>query len=89
MWKDTTSYSRDDKERKPDCFTAKSGKLTITVTCGHIHYRGVWIMHCFKLGIDTLELKNCTSLEEAKMRAISIVKSEFSQLSSDANKFDV
>lgn len=87
MWKDITSYSRDDKERKPTTFEAKSGKLRIVVTCGHIHYRGEWIMHCDKLGIDTLHLKNCESLKEAKIRAISIVKSEVSRLAVDVSEF--
>jgi len=77
-WKDTTNYSRDDKERIPTAFAATLGDLRIVVTSGHIYYRGQWIMHCFKVGVDTLPL-NVVSLEEAKNKALEIVKSKITK----------
>jgi hypothetical protein len=47
----------------------------ITVTCGHINYRGTWIMHCYPLWIDTKPL-NATTKEEAQQEALSIVKAK-------------
>lgn len=87
VWKDTTSYSRSDVDRKPSCFSAKSGSLNITVTNGHIHYKGKWIMHCFKLGIDTMPLPDCANEQEAKHRAIAIVRDTASRIVDDANGF--
>ena len=45
MWKDTTSYSRD-QPRIPSCWTANVGDFRITVTKGHIYHPGKWVMHC-------------------------------------------
>lgn len=71
-WKDTTSYSRGEKERKPNTWTVKNGGVSITVTCGHIHHPGAWIMHCSSVGMDTRYI-NAKSLEEAKAIAVDDV----------------
>lgn len=74
-WKDTTSYSRD-KERKPTCWTADYGdNLRITVTCGHVRYRGTWVMHCHSLRIDTKPIDAADSLDDAKTMAEAYVRS--------------
>jgi len=82
MWKDTTSYSRDDKERNPTTFTTTTNTVKITVTCGHINHRGVWVMHAHPFGINTKELKAKT-LEDAKAEAIGIVKAKAAKIVSD------
>lgn len=74
MWKDTTSHRQGDKERVPTSFTAKSGPVAITITCGHIDYTPDWVMHCAALSINTHHLVGVSSLEGAKMAAITIVK---------------
>lgn len=48
-WKDTTSYSRGDKEREPKTFSATCGPLKLTVTKGHIYYPGKWVAHAYPL----------------------------------------
>ena len=74
MWKDATSYSQRDLERVPKTFTAKVGELSVTVTCGHINYKGQWIMHCHKIGMDEVEMVGCDSSQEAKVRAVVLVR---------------
>lgn len=76
-WTDSTSYSRDDKERVPVSWSTEIGGLRITVTCGHIHHKPDWVMHCFNIGIDTLPI-TATNAEDAKLIAIKIVKSRIS-----------
>ena len=85
MWQDKTSYSRSDVERKPTTWTAQSGRLTVTVTCGHIDYKPDWVMHCHELGINTRPLPNAGSKEEAQAQAIAVVKAKIASLMADAN----
>jgi len=82
MWKDTTSYCLSDKERVPTAFTIKTKNLRITVTCGHIHHKGDWIMHCPQLGISCLNLAS-SSLDEAKASSIHVVKETLKQLTNE------
>lgn len=72
-WKDTTSYSQSDKEKKPTTWTVKNGPLQITVTCGHNHYKPDWVMHCRELGIDTKHIGAFDTPYEAKQCAITVV----------------
>lgn len=72
-WKDITSYSQSDKERKPSAWEIRNNNIRITITCGHIHYRPEWIMHCYALGIDTKELTKGINKQQAKDEALKIV----------------
>lgn len=63
-WKDTTSYSRSDVERKPTTFSAQCGPMRLVVTSGHIRYPGRWVAHGFPL-FENKELK-ATTREEAQ-----------------------
>lgn len=83
MWKDVTSYSQGDKERIPTAFECRSGDLRIYITCGHINYRGEWVMHCQALGIDTLHLKTVKTFDEAKARSVKIVSMKLDRLKSN------
>lgn len=75
MWKDTTRYSRGERGKKePNCFTTKSGPISISVTTGHIHHPGRWVMNCSALGIKGHELFDCGNLEEAKRMAVALVR---------------
>lgn len=81
IWKDTTSYSMGQRGKKePTSYTTESGELRITVTCGHIDWCGEWIMNCYTLGMSQVELIKCESVEEAKLRAIVLVKNRLSYL---------
>jgi hypothetical protein len=76
VWKDCTNYSRNDEERKPTSFELKfSSDLRITITNGHLYYKGQWIMHCFNVGIDTYPL-NVKTQEEAQEKAIATVRAK-------------
>lgn len=79
-WKDVTSYSRDDKERKPTTFEAKEGALRIVITCGHIHYRPQWVMHCHALSIDTYPLKKGATKEQAEDESLALVHERLEDL---------
>jgi hypothetical protein len=83
IWKDCTSYSRNDKERKPTIFELKlpSG-LRISIVNGHIYYKGQWIMHCFDIGIDTHPL-NVKTQEEAQEKAIKTVRTKIKRWHDD------
>lgn len=73
MWKDITTFSKGDKERKPTIFEAKHGDLRIVILNSHINYRGEWVMHCRALAIDTLPLKIANTKEDAEKLALEIV----------------
>lgn len=70
-WEDTTGYSQG-KERTPTTWTLNTGRLRITVTCGHIHYKPKWIMHCREIGIDAQGL-NATDRFKATHEALVFV----------------
>ena len=86
MWKDVTSYSRNDMERKATSFQAVEGSLKIVITCGHLAYRPEWVMHCSALGIDTLPLKKGLSKEQAEAAALAVVFQKLAHLTECAGK---
>lgn len=86
MWKDVTSYSQGDKERKPTSFENVSGDLRICITCSHIQYRGEWVMNCKALGIDTLHMKTCKTQDDAEKRAIHNVRLKLKKLTDSLNE---
>lgn len=58
MWKDTTSYSQGQRGKvEPRTWTAEAEGVRITVTNNHLHAPGKWVMHCFSLGMDTVDTK--------------------------------
>lgn len=85
-WKDVTSYSRDDKERKPTTFEAKEGALRIVITCGHINHRPQWVMHCGALSIDTYPLKEGATKEQAEEESLALVHERLEDLAKCAAK---
>lgn len=82
-WKDVTTYSRGDKERKPTTWEIKGGSLKIDVTCGYIHRKGEWIMHCFAVGIDTYHLKYAETKEQAQEAALRMVRTKIQSMLED------
>jgi hypothetical protein len=71
-WKDSTSYSQSDKERKPTSFTVKIKNIDITihkyVGCGDMLF----------VSSRTLKIQTCnldtTNYEEAKEKALACIK---------------
>lgn len=77
-WKDVTTYSRSDKERKPSAWALKIGKLRITVVRNHIYFRGQWVMHCSPF-YNTHPL-NVETKEQAQEKAMSLVIDEINKI---------
>jgi len=78
MWKDITSYSRGQTERKPTMWGLSNDKITITLMCNHRDYKGQWVISSHVLGQHAIRLKipNDATLEQAQNFALSYVKSE-------------
>lgn len=87
-WQDITTYSRDDKERKPTSFACRGPNLGIVVTCGHRDYPGQWVMHCSRLGIDTFLLE-AKDLKSAKEEAVKVASSKIALYADDLCEIDV
>ena len=72
-WKDSTSYSRGG-DRTPMTWTLSANDFRITVTCGHIYYRGIWIAHCdpffreYELGVKTKEAAQYKAIQMVRER---------------------
>lgn len=68
-WKDTTSYSYNDKERKPRYFEAKVGIVDLCIHkyigCGE-----EWFLSSKELNLDKCELKTL-DIEKAKEEALN------------------
>ena len=68
IWKDTTGYSRG-AERIPTTWTADLGDLSLTVTSGHIYFKGEWIVQCEpffrerQLGVETKDAAQEKAIE--------------------------
>jgi len=71
MWKDVSSFSRDDKDRTPNEFVLVG--FPRTVLHRHIHAPGMWFVSSHLLGIDRANLGNL-ELEEAKVAAVESVR---------------
>lgn len=64
--------------------------IVITVTCGHIDYKGVWVMRCNVLNINTEPLgAHCKTASQAKQEAISIVRRKIESLSESVKKIEL
>lgn len=81
-WHDSTTYSRDDKNRVPSCWDYKTEKLRITVLNDHRDFPDRWVMHCHQLGMNTVLLKAQieTPVAEVQATAIRIVKRRLSEM---------
>ena len=91
-WRDATTYSRYDKDSKPTCYEIKHGNLRIYITCGHIHHRPDWVLHCHAIGIDSKPIavpgRKFTAgdnLNTVKARAIEIVEARIDEIRDDIN----
>ena len=80
LWVDVTTYSRGDEARTPTSWEVRYGTLRICITCGHIHYRPDWVMHCAALGINCRELQKGLDKEGAQREAVSVVKARLEGL---------
>lgn len=68
MYKDITTHSQKDKERKPSILENETNGIRFTVH-KHIYYGDEWLLTCRELGAEHLRL-NTEDMEEAKEKAI-------------------
>ena len=80
VWKDSTTYSRDDKSRIPTTFSTKIGSCRISITCGHRDYRHEWVFHCYELGFDTKDIGKDLTAQEAAQKVVGICKQKAKML---------
>ena len=80
VWKDSTSYSRDAKEKIPTSFSTNVGECRISITCGHRDYSPAWVFHCYELGFDTKYLGEELSAQEAAEKAVGICRNKAKKL---------
>ena len=74
-WKDTSSYSKSDKERIPKCFEVEFGHFKLVVH-RHIHYpQDVWLASCHPELFRHRELKS-KDLAEAQCQAVAMLQVE-------------
>lgn len=71
-WVDRTSFSQNDKDRTPRTWTLQFEGFRVTVT-RHIHYPGKWVLSCYELRMDCVELKEA-ELEKAQKEALNLVR---------------
>lgn len=82
QWYDSTTYSRNNTERKPSCWTLYTGMLRISVLSGHLYNPGKWVMHCHHLGMEAVVLTAPieTPVEEVQAAAIRIVRKRLDKM---------
>jgi hypothetical protein len=85
-WRDATSYGQGQRYKvQPSSFELKLDGLRIFITCGHIYYKGTWIMGCYELNMKEIECRNCKTATEAAEYAVRLVKHELSKLQEALN----
>ena len=72
MYKDITSYSQGEKERKPNILQNEVNGIVFKVH-KHIHYGNQWLLSCAELNIDKFEL-DTDDMETAKEKGITKMK---------------
>ncbi len=68
MYKDITTHSQRDKERKPSILENETNGIKFTVH-KHIYYGDEWLLTCRELGVEHLRL-NTEDMEKAKEKGI-------------------
>lgn len=74
-WKDTSTHSKEDKEKIPNSYTWELYKLKLSIH-RHIYYpKDQWLCSCYLLNIEKAELMN-KDTEKAKQEALNIIKNK-------------
>lgn len=85
-WKDATSYSQGERGKvEPRAWEIKTSAVRITVVRGHLTNPGYWVVHCYELGMNTVDLKLPISVdvETAKYAAINLVENKALDIARD------
>ena len=68
MYKDITTHSQRDKERKPRILENETNGIKFTVH-KHIYYGDEWVLTCREIGVEHLRL-NTDDMEKAKEKGV-------------------
>lgn len=68
MYKDITTHSKGDKERKPRILENEANGIKFKVH-KHIYYGDEWLLTCRELGVEHLRLYT-NDMEEAKTNGV-------------------
>lgn len=80
-WKNVTSYSQGDKERKPRTWEARFGALRIVVTRHMDYEKDQWVLRCHDLHLERLLASK--DVTEAACQAKAVVQAHLEQLLRD------
>lgn len=82
QWKDIS------KKTNGSVWKVEVDTLSITVTNSHINNPDKWVLHCYELQMDTLDLGlvSTQSAEVAKYTAVALIKSRLRDLTSSLSK---
>jgi hypothetical protein len=86
-WKDCTSYSRGDEERKPTCFEIVLGGRRVVIVWGHRYLPGTWSGSIYGL-IENYDLKltNYSDIVQAKKKMLIKAAALFSSALKDCKE---
>ena len=89
-WKDITSYTRSDADRKPHTWEAQiNDHIRVVVLDNHRDYPGQWVFHCDAVGYDTQPLGEELVLKHAQRRALVTVRARLAAWLQDVVKASV
>lgn len=69
-WKDITTHDKYAVEKTPTTFEYCGVEIRIIISCGHIHYPGIFIFSCRRLGIEN-RITDAQTPKEAAEKAIA------------------
>jgi len=81
-WEDITSYRRNDTVRRPSTFKLKFSEVSIVVTYTHMDCPKEWVYRIqpFDSFVTELNLKEYEDMEEAKEKALNVLKEKISNI---------
>ena len=73
-WKNTSSYSRNDKDRTPHTWSLEPISTLRIIVTRHVHFQPIdWVLQCEAVRLDNYLLRS-KEIEDAKREAVAIVK---------------
>ena len=80
-WRDSSENKRTKSGRSVSSFILDTGEMYISITNGHIFSPEGWVMHCRRIGLDTVSMKSTIEdVNGAKDEAIDIVMGQLEKL---------
>jgi hypothetical protein len=81
-WKDITSYSQGQVDRKPTILQYKTPHITLSIVWNHRNYPDEWVMNCFDIRMEQerLNLDSYDEIDYAKEKAIELVDKKLNKM---------